>query len=207
MYTLKANNRNINLKGRQLRRKGIVPAVIFGKHLEESISIQVTQRDADHFLRTNAIGYRLELDMDGEKHMVLLKDATKDPITGNLEHLGFQVLMAGEIITSIAHVFVINRDRIEGIVQQSIDEISYKALPTNLIEKIEVDLEGKDVGYAVTVADLEIANNKNIELLTPLNTLVVSIAAQRAFEETEAVTEDDDTATGESSEVPVIGEE
>ena len=199
MYTLKTNSRDKSLKGKQLRRNGIIPAVVFGKHLEESISIQVSQKDAEHLLKTNKVGYKLELNIAGENHMVLLKNVTYDILTRKPEHLEFQALKAGEVITSVAHIVLINTENIDGIVQRVLDEISYKALPSDLIETVEVDLNGKEVGYTTTVADLEITKNSSVEVLTPLESLVVTISAHKKFEESELEV-DENTVTTETAE-------
>ncbi|MGI5900738.1 MAG: 50S ribosomal protein L25/general stress protein Ctc, partial [Christensenellales bacterium] len=54
MITLKAEKRNESIKPRQLRRKGIIPAVLYGKDLDESLSIQFSQAEILQFLRTNS---------------------------------------------------------------------------------------------------------------------------------------------------------
>lgn len=186
MYQLKTNPRTTSMKAKQLRRTGVIPGVVFGKNMGQPISIQVLQKDVENFLKTNGVGYKLEIEFEGEKRLVLLKDITRDPTTRRVDHVDFQELTLGETITSIAHIFLINKEWIEGVVQQALEEITYKALPSNLIEKIEIDMEGKAVGYTLTVAELDIAKNELIQLITPLDSLVVSIAPHKKFEETES---------------------
>lgn len=183
MYKLKAEIRNKGMKGRQLRREGLIPGVLFAKHLEESISIQIPQRDAEHFLMSNSIGYKLELVVDGKKHMALLKDVTYTPGVNKLEHLSFQAMKAGEMVTSIAHIVLLNREKVYGVVQQTLSELSYRALPSDLVEKIVLDLDGKEVGYSVTVADLDASKNEAVEILSPPESLVVSISARKVLAE------------------------
>lgn len=192
MYTLNAEIREKGVKGRQLRRKGLIPAVLFAKHLDESVSIQIPQRDAEHFLQTNSVGYSLELMIDGEKHMALLKDITYVPGANKLEHLSFQAMKKGESIASVAHIVLLNKELVQGIVQQSLNELSYRALPSDLTEKIEIDLTGKTVGYTLTVAELDISKNEAIEILSPSDSLVVSITALKAVEEAASEAEDAD---------------
>ena len=80
MSTLKAQVREASAKGKQLRREGVIPAVLFGKHLDESISIQIPKGDVEVFLRTNPIGSKLDLVIGKKKYMALFKNITFTPI-------------------------------------------------------------------------------------------------------------------------------
>ncbi|NLB61799.1 MAG: 50S ribosomal protein L25 [Clostridiales bacterium] len=179
MFILKAENRNTNLKPKQLRREGIIPAVLYGKNLEESLSIQIPQEEVLRFLKTNAPGSKLDLVIGGKKHLALLREVSLKPATAIIEHLTFQTLLANEVITSTMRIALVNRERVPGMIQHPQSEISYKALPAHLIDTIEIDLEGLQVGDTIRISDLEIAKNPNIEILNPLDTLVVSIIDNR----------------------------
>ena len=116
--------------------------------------------------------------------MALLREATYKPATYELEHLSFQALIADEVVESVARIILLNREKVSGMVQQPQFEVAYRALPAHLIERIELDLEGFDIGDSIRVEDLEIAKDSNIEIITPLDTLVVSVVDSRVIEET-----------------------
>ncbi len=186
MVILNAENRNMDLKPRQLRRKGIIPGVLYGKNLKESLSIQLTKGEAARFLKSNSTGSKAELVIGDNKFPVLLREAIYKPASDELEHLSFQTLLAGEPITSTARIVLLNREEVSGMLQQPQAEISYRALPSHLIEKIEIDLDGIKVGDSIRISDLDIAKNPNIEILNPLDTMVVSVAdSRRPIETTE----------------------
>lgn len=207
MADLKAKKRDTNLKCRKLRREGIVPGVLYGKNLDESISIQIDQRDAEQFMKKSSVGSRTELIIGRKKHMALLKEATYVPLSNNIEHLSFQALTAGEKVTSTAQVVLHNREDIEGIVQQSLDEISYKALPKDLVERIDVDVEGMVIGDSITVAELDFAKNEAVEILTPADNVVVSVSLAKEFVEEEEVEEGEEVEEVDAAEVPLVDEE
>ena len=184
MFILNAQSRDEKLKPKQLRRKGIIPAVLYGKNLEESLSIQIPQKEITRFFKTNSKGSTLELSFLGKKYMALLREATYKPATYELEHLSFQALIADEVVESVARIILLNREKVSGMVQQPQFEVAYRALPAHLIERIELDLEGFDIGDSIRVEDLEIAKDSNIEIITPLDTLVVSVVDSRVIEET-----------------------
>ncbi len=198
MFTLNAENRNTGLKVKQLRKNGIVPGVIYGKDLEESLSIQFTKSEAVRFLKSHDVGSKAELSIGGKKLMVLLREATYKPATSDLEHLSFQKLQAGEAVTSTVRVTLLNREKVSDMVLQPQDEISYRALPSHLIDKIEIDVDGMRAGDSVRISDLDIAKNPDIEILSPLDAMLVSITEPRrapvALEE-----EGDESSEGEAA--------
>ena len=184
MLTLNAENRDMSLKPKKLRREGIIPGVLYGRDLNESLSIQFSQVEAARFLKSNSTGSKAELVIGDKKFPALLREATYKPATDELEHLSFQMLLAGEIVTSTARIVLVNRDKVSGMVQQPQSDISYRALPSHLIDRIEIDLDGMKVGASIRISDLDIAKNPDIEILSPLDTTVLSIADPRKTAET-----------------------
>ncbi|NLN81256.1 MAG: 50S ribosomal protein L25 [Clostridiales bacterium] len=179
MFTLKAEPRSEDLKPKQLRRKGIVPGVLFGKNLEESLKIQLPQGEASRFLKSGFTGRKIDLVIGRKKYSALLKQATYRTVTGEIEHLNFQTLLEGEPVSSTIKIMLLNKDKVSGIVQQALSEIPYRALPEHLIESVEIDLKGMDVGTNIMLSDLDIANNSDIEIQLPPDTLVLSITESR----------------------------
>lgn len=175
MSILKAESRNLSLRGRQLRRKGIVPGILYGNNLGEPLLIQFSQREAARFLRLNSIGTKTELIIGENKMMALLKEVTYTPLGDQIEHLSFQTLIPGEKVTGTAQIILLNKEKVSEIVQQAQFEISYRAFPSDLVEKIEIDLEKMNIGDSIRVSDLELAKNEAVEIQSPLDNLIVSI--------------------------------
>lgn len=184
MYALKAENRERSLKSKQLRRQGLVPGVLYGKNLEESINIQFPLKEITRFLRTNSAGSKVQLEVGDKKFSTLCREISYRPSTGEIEHLSFQTLLADEVITSTMRVVLLNREKISGLIMQQIDEISYKSLPAYITDTVEIDLEGLKVGDSIKISDLDIAKNPNIEILHPLDTVVLTINEARKTPDT-----------------------
>ena len=206
MSELKAKKRDISSKGKQLRREGIIPGILYGKHMDESLSIQITQKDAVLFLNSNTVGSRLELVVGRKKYMALLKEVTYVPVTNAIEHFSFQALTAGEKVTSTAHIVLHHKDKVDGVVQLSLDEISYKALPKDLIERVDIDLEGMKVGTTILVSDLEIVKNEALEILTHLDDVVLTISEHKEYVE-ETPEDEEGEAEVDAAEVPLVEDE
>ena len=185
MFALNAQNRDMGLKPKQLRRNGIIPGVLYGKNMNESLSIQFSQAETERFLKTNSTGSKAELVLGAKKYPALLREVEYKPATSELIHLSFQMLLAGEIVTSTARIILVNRDKIAGLVNQPLAEISYRALPMHLVDKIERNLDNMKIGDEIRVSDLEFAKNPNIEIISPLDALVFSISELRKLEASE----------------------
>ncbi len=194
MFILKTENRDAGLKPKQLRRNGIIPGVLYGKNLKESISIQVPQGEVLRCLQNNSTGSRVELMIGSKKHMALLREVSYIPTTNQVEHLSFQALQADEAVESTARIVLVNKDKISGMVQQPQSDISYRALPRYLIDRIEVDLEGLKEGDSIRISDLDIAKDPNIEILNPLDIMVVSVIDSRILDK------EDEEETGTEAE-------
>lgn len=193
MTILKAEERNTSLKAKQLRRSGFVPGILYNNDSDKSLSLQFSQKDVDNLLKSNAIGVIVELAIGKKKHPALLKEISFTAATNKAEHLSFMPLVKGETITSVAHIILNNREKIKGSLQQLLFEISYKALPQDLIEKIEIDLEEIEIGTSVRVADLEIAQNPALEILESPDSLVYAVSEIKNQAEEEDVTETEKT--------------
>ncbi len=194
MAILKAEIRQNRLKSKQLRRLGIVPGVLYGSGDNQSSSIQFSLKDVQQLLSSSTVGSKVDLIIGDEKQMALLKEISYVPVSNIVEHLTFIPLIKGERITNIARIIFLNKGKVLGSVQQTLFEFSYKALPSDLIERVEIDLEGAQIGDSVRIEDLEIAKNDAIEILNPLDTLVYSVVdINRATEDTTETSEIQDS--------------
>ena len=94
-------------------------------------------------------------------------------------------LVKGEKVHSVAEVVLLKHEKVNtGVVEKLLDEISYRALPEALIEKIEVDVGDMKLGDSIKVKDLPIASDKDIDLLTDPETVVANVTAVRNAVET-----------------------
>lgn len=193
MNTLKAEKRSMSIKAKRLRREGFVTGNVFGKEIQGSIPIKIERNAAERLLKTCNKGSRILLDVEGMAYNVLIKDISFNAMKGAVEEIDFQALVSGEKVHSVAEIILLNHDKvISGVLQHQLQEISYKALPDALIDKVKVDVGDMKAGDTIRVGDLEIAKNREIELITDLDAIVATVTAMHA--ETEASGEDTDAA-------------
>ena len=184
MNTLKAEKRNMQTKAKKLRRDGFVTGNVFGRNIEGSVPIQIKKSDAEELIKTNRKGSQVLIEVDGNVHDVLIKEIDLDSMKHQILEIDFQELVKGEMVHSVAEVVLLNHDSvIGGIVELDLPEISYKATPESLVEKIEIDLSTMRVGDEILVKDLAIASDKDVTLLTDVNESVVRIVEPHVSKE------------------------
>lgn len=190
MTTLKAEKRDMQTKAKKLRREGFVTGNVFGREIQGSIPVQIAKKDAEQLLRTKNKGSQIMLEVDGRQLDVLIKEIDYNSMKNQVEEIDFQALVSGEKVHSVAEVILLNHDKVtEGVIQQKLEEIPFKALPSALVEKVEIDLAKLRVGDAVRVKDLEIASDKDVDLMIDLEETVVIITEPHNAPEAEEVTE------------------
>lgn len=194
---LKAEERTVlGKKVKQLRKQGIVPGHVFG-NTKEVEHVQVNAKDFITVLKqageTGLISLRIGED---KVRPVLIRETDFDPRSGNLTHIGFfQVNLKEKVLVPVPIVLIGEEPESvkmgEHIVLQNLSEVQVEALPGDLIENIEVNIEVlKNVDDAITVDQL----NYNRELITVLaepDEVVVKLAPA-VTEEMKAMLEEAD---------------
>ena len=160
-HSLKAAKRDdLGGKVKKLRKSGQIPATVYGKNVK-SISIVVP---ADSFAKTYGEAGEtglIELSVDGSVRPVLIHHVQKDPVTWAILHIEFhQVDLKEKVHANVPLELIGESPAItekRGVLLTILDEIEVEGLPTNLVDKIEVDVSGlSEVNQEVRIGDLKI---------------------------------------------------
>ena len=184
-----------NVVGKQvkaLRRQGILPGVIYGRHIE-AFPIQMDAHNAALILDKLTASSLITIDVDGEKFSVLMRDRQRDVIFGDLLHVDFLVVSLTEKLRATIELKLVGEapvaDNPEVVVTQVLNDIEIEAFPQDLPEVIEVDISTLEtVDDEITVADLDLG--ENIAILTDPDETIVSVgyvAQEEVAEEAEVV--------------------
>jgi|TARA_R110002072_G_scaffold40713_16_gene114989 large subunit ribosomal protein L25 len=177
---------------RRLRESGSLPAVVYG-HKEEPVSIALDMHETMLHLKK---GEKLfELDLEGTKQHVLLKDLGYDYLGTNIIHADFSRVDLNERVDTRAHLTFVGEAvglKTSGaIMMHPINDIELNVLISNLPDHIDVDVSEMEVGDVLHASDVKLPL-ESMKLLTDPDTIIAQIVMK-------AVQEDDTDESGEVS--------
>ncbi|MGR9184218.1 50S ribosomal protein L25/general stress protein Ctc [Rhizobium leguminosarum] len=160
-YELKAEARERVGKGsaRELRRNGLIPAVIYGdKQAPIAIALntnEVTKRiHAGGFMTTVAT-----IEIDGKKHKVLPKDYQLDPVRDFTLHVDFLRVSGNTQVTVEIPVHFINEEKspglkVGGVLNIVRHEVEVHCPADAIPEFFNIDLSGKKIGDSIHISEV-----------------------------------------------------
>jgi large subunit ribosomal protein L25 len=158
--------KTIGKKAKQLRRNGIIPAVIYGQG--NNVHIQIENLSLRRALRTAGSTNLIDVNIEGGgKRTVLAREVQAHATRGELIHVDFyEVNMKEKIVVDAALVTVgVAAPVVDGLgsTPQILFSVQIECLPDNLISEIEVDLTKiETVDDVITVGDLVVPEDVEI---------------------------------------------
>ncbi|WEX76518.1 50S ribosomal protein L25/general stress protein Ctc [Sinorhizobium numidicum] len=162
-YELKAETRERVGKGssRELRRNGLIPAVIYGDK-QAPLSIALSTKDvtmkihAGGFMTTVAV-----IDVNGEKIRVLPKDYQLDPVRDFTMHVDFLRVTKDSRVSVQVPVHFENEEKSPGLKQGGVlnivrHDVEMSVSADNIPEFLSVDLTGLKVGDSIHISDVKL---------------------------------------------------
>ena len=178
MTTLKVQKRDMETKAKKLRREGFITGNLFGKEIEGSIPLKIERLEAERTLRGCMKGTQIMLDVEGKMYDVLIKEIDFDATKNQTLEIDFQALVSNEKVHSVAEIVIVNHDKVaDGVLQENMEEVNYKAYPSALVDKVEVDVAGLKVGDTIRVKDLSLAKDKDIDIKDDPEAVVLTVVA------------------------------
>lgn len=180
MDTISAKKRDFAVKAKKLRREGLVTGSISGKELKESLSLTFEAKDIARLFTKNHVGSQVKISVEGDAdYAVIVKSIDFDGLKHQFIDVTFQQLVADERIKASAVIELANAEKAKGFITRGIEEVEYEAYPADLVDKIIVDVSAYEVGTNLTVADLELAKNPKVHVLSQADSTVLHIAAHQ----------------------------
>jgi large subunit ribosomal protein L25 len=173
---------------RKLRAAGRTPAVIYG-HGNATRHIHLPAHEVALALRTkNAL---LALTISGKEELVLVKSASKDPVTMIIEHIDLIEVVKGEKVHVEIPVHVIGEAMSGTVLDLEHKTVKVEAEATHIPDFVELHIsKDNPAGHHYLVSDLVIPKGVTPELAaSELVASVVETRAGAADDETAAVTE------------------
>lgn len=146
---------------RRLRRAGQLPGIIYGG--SEALPITLDHNELFHLLRKEVFHSSvLNIDVDGKKETVVLRDTQWHAFKPQVLHIDFQRVDANQKMHLKVPLHFIGDDicpavKLGGcIVSHVLNEIDVQCLPKDLPEFVEVDLSALEAGQSVHVSQIKL---------------------------------------------------
>ena len=138
---------------RRLRRANQVPGIVYGGEAAP-IQVALDHNTLYHALRVEAFHSSiLDMDIDGKKQRVLLRNVQWHPYKQQVLHVDFQRVAANQKITVKVPLHFINGENSPAVKQT---EIEVQVLPKDLPEFIEVDLAELAMEHSIHLSSIKL---------------------------------------------------
>lgn len=189
-------------KARAVRRNEMIPGIVYG-HGMKPLAVEVSERAFLKAIHTKAgENVLITLQVEGVKlkeSTCRVKDIQNNPVTDKIDHIDLMVISLTEKIAVKVPVVMTHAEESLGVKEGGVldlvhHEIDVECLPTQIPEKIEIDVKGLKIGDAVHAKDLPLA--EGVKCLLPEDEVVIALHVPRQ-EEVKAVEEGEGPAQPE----------
>ncbi len=177
---LEAKARSSSGKGpaRRTRMEGLIPGVVYGKHLEKPFSIALDGKALRAAIATpKKLNTVIGLMVDGQEHTVMLKDYQMEPMTKELLHADFIAVKENEQVKVKIPLLLVGKaiGVLEGgILSQMRRELEVWALPAAIPLSIEVDVSALKIAAALHINDIKLPAGITVKAHTNFTIAVVT---------------------------------
>ena len=186
-----------------LRNQGNVPCVLYGG--EKQVCFYAHENDFRNLVYTPDV-FIVELDIEGEKYRAIMQDLQFHPVTDKLLHLDFLQIFDDKEVTMTIPVHLEGMSigiRNGGVLSFRRRKIITRAIPGNLPEYIEINIEDLEIGQSIFIKDLRV---DKYSFLAADNAVVVGVRTARELiieeeEEEELEGEEGEITEGEEGAV------
>ena len=198
MEIIATKREKLGKQNKSLRREREIPAVIYGVGME-STNLTIKSNDFIKLYKEAGETSLVDVKFNESNEKVLIKEVQLHPVTLAPIHVSFHKVDLTETIRANIPVEIIGEENSpvvisgEGMVLVLLNEVEVEALPSDLPSNFVVDISHlKEIGQAVTVAELNFDKEKVEVVGAEDDELVVKIDyAEMAEEEEEEVSEEE----------------
>ena len=193
---------------RRLRHAARVPGILYGGG-QPTANIEVDHKELAQHLKHEAFHASiLQLNLEGNKLQVLLRDYQMHPWRQQVMHVDFQRVAKDRKIHMKIPLHFNNAENAPGVktgggsVNHVLTEIDVTCLPDDLPEYIEVDLSNLQMGHSIRLSELKLPTGvESSQLRGGSDAVVVTIPVPKA----EVVVEEEVAPVTTAVAAPVAG--
>ncbi len=174
-----------------MRRSGLLPAVMYGVGMEPQM-LELPAHETEKILQNVSGSTLIDLKVGKKTHKVLIREIQREVISRKPIHLDFLEVAMDVAIRAIVPIELVGEApavrELGGVLVAGLNEIEVEALPSDLPDRITVDISGlKTVDDSLTVGDLIIG--EGVTVLTEADEAIANVVYQAVEEEPEEVEE------------------
>ena len=175
-----------------MRIAGKVPGILYGAD-KQAVPIELDHQALFRHLKMEAFHASvLDMNLEGGKQQVLLRDVQMHPWRQMVQHVDFQRVAANEKIHVKVPLHFINAEVApgvklgHGIISHVLNDIEITCLPKDLPEFVEVDLGHLELGHSIHLADLKLPEGvESVQFKRGDNQVVATITVPGGAKEEE----------------------
>ncbi|PMP66689.1 MAG: 50S ribosomal protein L25 [Thermodesulfobacterium geofontis] len=175
---------------KKLRKQGLIPAIVYGSRFQP-LPIAIKSSELESILikhKGETILFNLQL-INGEssKIQAILKEYQIHPITDKIIHIDFVAIHEKEtIIIDVPLEFLGKPIGISkgGILEILLHELTVECLPSDIPDKIAIDISNLDIGDVLHVKDIKVPEGIKIVDDPEETVATVLVEAKEEVEET-----------------------
>lgn len=163
----------------KLRKEGLFPANIYGKGVK-SLSVQVPYKEFEKVYKEAGVTGIIDVSVGDEIRPSLIHNVQQDYYKHTLLHADFFQVNLKEKVKTMVKIFTLGEPKAVseklGLLMQTLSEVEIEALPTDLPDKIEVNVESLAILDAqITVGEIKTPNG--VTILTDASQVVAKIGS------------------------------
>ncbi len=197
---------------RKLRGAGKLPAILYGAKTDP-IMLTMDYGELEKTLRGRAAeNIIFDLKINGGKKSqskkVMIKELQKDPVKRDYLHVDlYEISMAKELEVEIPLELINTPVGVDegGVLQHIRREVKAACLPEDLVDRIEVDVSGLDIGQTLHIRDISFP--PGLKSLDEDDLAVVTVVAPTVTPEVEEEEEEVEEAEVEETEGEEVSSE
>lgn len=175
-------------KARNIRRREMIPCIVYG-HGMKPLTLEVPERALGKALHTKAgENILISLKVEGVKlkeSTCRFKDIQHNPVTDKIDHVDFMVISLTEKIEAMVPVVTQHVEEAVGVKEGGVldlvhHEIKVECLPTQIPERIEIDVKAMKINDSVHVKDLVLP--EGVKCLLAADEVIVAVHPPREEE-------------------------
>ena len=166
MLKIKATLREASQKLDDVRASGNVPGIIYGPNFENKL-ISFVVEDIKKLINESSDNTKVAVELDGQEHVCIIKEAQLDFMKNRVIHVDFMVLDNSRKIKANVPLNFVGESlavkKLAAVPKFFMQEVLVSCLPVDMPEVIDVDLANLvDLDSIIHVGDLNVSDKVEI---------------------------------------------